>query len=570
MLRNQLASIRAEVGYGPTATFLDYLIEHLVGQAGTGQVAVDVFCSAAARAELAAVFASTPDLPFRPRFIDDRANVRFRRLFDSAPLAAWIAPAGSIQDSGVFSPLSIDRHSLSGLYQKIWYYSLRDGQPLSDPSLDVSIEKVVGVNDFAQLAEHLSGSVLEEGAAYQAKHHERVNQSAIATLKTIFLDESKALAQRKSVLSSRLEKVRGPAASSGSNDLGNQMKNLIQKNLHDVDRVFRLKYEELSRPNIGKIGEFVASEAEKLTDEHIERIEIAAKFETFETLIADTFTTSMCGKLRRRFEAEAGKDLAYLGGLIDEVRAGLKAILGRNGYMPEVVDRVVIPDLDPSRLGNAHFMLGKRYKGEVTKPGVIEYFQALRDYTGMIMVVVGIVAPLTLVATAPGAESGSLLAKIDEFAKEMKNARAIVTFITAALVAFMVVYGVFDLRRRIPLKRRQEQEKEVRLAREFLTEQGLRMFSEAQRDWVGMLGQSVRDFTTMLNSELEVLLRSAHSSTSERMLQLREELERERASLDHKLRNFSQVERMIESLGRGIGEADDAVGPRARASARNA
>lgn len=62
----------------------------------------------------------------------------------------------------------------------------------------------------------------------------------------IISDEMRALELRKQLLTEDLNSVRRPGAV-GSTDSNNRIRTLIQKNLQDAERAFKLKYDELNR-----------------------------------------------------------------------------------------------------------------------------------------------------------------------------------------------------------------------------------------------------------------------------------------------------------------------------------
>ena len=226
----------------------------------------------------------------------------------------------------------------------------------------------------------------------------------------------------------------------------------------------------------------------------------------------------------------------------------INSILVADGLRKIDPANIYAQEPDASLPAESHFHIQRKYTGEITKDGMMQYFIALRDYTGMIMVLVGILAPLTLIATTPDAPEGSLLSFINVLAVEVKKFRAFITFITAILVAGMLFYGFFDLRRRIPKKRVEERERDLQKAREAMEQEGRRMFNDASRDWVTQLGTYVRDLTTSINAEIEQAIRTKTIKAGEEQEEKRRKVAMAQASVEARLKSVAQLERKIEPL----------------------
>lgn len=366
-------------------------------------------------------------------------------------------------------------------------------------------------------------------------------------LQTIVADETKSLELKKQLLGADLAAGRRPGLGGGS-DLTNRIRGLIQKNILDTERAFKLKYDELNRVKQGEFQAWVANLLANLTTAQVRTVERASKAETYETEIDPDFVDSFIKDLRRPMQRQMQDDVKF----VDEIRKmtvdQINAILSAEGLKPIDQRNLNIAELMPQSVNDSHFYVSRKYSGEVTKDGVMQYFIALRDYTGMIMVLVGILAPLTLIATAPDATPGSFLDYINKFSKEMKNFRAYVTFITAMLVAGMLVYGFVDLRRRIPMRRIEEREREVQRSQDSLEQEARRMFNDASRDWLAQLATHIRDLATSLTVEVEQSIRAKGQQAMEEVDALKRKAGIEQANVDFRMKGVMLLDRKLQTV----------------------
>lgn len=360
-------------------------------------------------------------------------------------------------------------------------------------------------------------------------------------------DELRALELRKQLLNDDLASSRRPGGMGGS-DSTNRIRTIIQKNLQDAERAFKLKYDELNRNKSGEFQQLTTNMAAHLTEAQMVHINLASKTETTETEIDQGYTDDFVATMKRSFKAKVDSDLAYL----DEVKKltfdQINNILQTDGLKKIEPANVYALEPDPKLPLQSHFHIQKKYSGEITKDGPMQYFIALRDYTGMIMVLVGILAPLTLIAASQDATPGGVLDFINQIGSTMKQVRTILTFITAILVLVMLVYGFFDLRSRIPKKRIEERERDIHKAKESIEQEGRRMFSDASRDWVTQLGTYIRDLSTSITGEIEQSVRAKAIQSVEQQDEKRRKVAMAQASVDARLKGVTLLERKIEPL----------------------
>ena len=378
----------------------------------------------------------------------------------------------------------------------------------------------------------------------------------VERIKLSVASEVSAMTLRRQVMASEQDRARR-TDQSRDGDAQTLVRNVIQKNFQDVERNFRQKYDELSMSSVGALANIVDAHVDSLSSHHILKVERAANFEKYESQIDQAFLSDGIEKIRQALNREMKIDEAYLNRQTSEAEATISNILRQNNYKYHSLAKMAKPVLDISKHDQSHFKITKSYKGELTKPGIMEYFGALRDYTGLIMVIVGILAPLTMLATAPDADKDSFLYVINSFSTELKNVRAYVQFFTIVLIFSMLSYGIFDLRKRIPNKRVQEIDREVLLAKDFVREQLTRMMNEANRDWVSALGQYVKDYSQSLQSETEALIKQQVNENSQISADKRRVAQLEQTSVEHRLKILSGAERSVDGFYRRFHDALD-------------
>lgn len=574
---DQIDGIRKELGFTHHAAFFELILERLRSIEHDQSLQVDLYFSDGSNA----VFASRimtiehPALSFRP--LCDIETVRCREELHRAPVAVFISLATEEANGREQQKIWKAFCARAGDYAKVLWLTMHDSLQAPSEELGAITAKdkpvqvdTVRLNNLDEIPSVVLRAVDRHVNNWIANYKVLSLGPVIEQLKTIVLAEQQSLALRKLALNSEQERVRRAEGPSGSADLQSMVRNVLQRNLQDAERTYRLKYEEMSRPNVGDFAKLVEQESSSLRSDQVLKVDMAAKFETFETRIDDEFKSALCLKFKRVFRLEVDKDVLYVRQLINDSVTQLRDGLMRSSGVDFNVAQIVEPELDLKRLFESNFELSKNYKGEVTKPGVIEYFQALRDYTGIIMMIVGIVAPLTLISSPPDVDckleegapgyaqalesciqkQGYLMTMIVRLSMQLKHVRSYIQLITLALVAFMIIYGFFDLKKRIPQKRRQEAETDLGHARDFVSEQGTRMFSEAVRDWVGLLGQYVKDYSAAIQQALDGALRAHALSSNEKLQERRKAFGLEQASVEHRMKNLSQVERSLDALVR--------------------
>lgn len=555
--RDQLETIRKEIGLFSGAAFMEAAVEELGAIASDPRTPVDCFLSFACRGLL-------DRDGFRPF---DSLNIRLfsaeNQLGCSVGLmrsaaAVFICLKEEIDQSLRTQPSWSFFRSRLGQYARCRLLVIG---ARSDSSIDLAglgvaspdtIEVMFG-ESAGDLSRAFSGFDEAQFQRQVAQYKYQAAAPVVEHLRQLVSAEASSLALRRQIIAAEQDRSRR-GERDPSAEVQATIRTALQQGFQDTERVFRQKYDELCRPNVGALAKLIDSHVDSLEAKHVFKIDKAANFEKFEAQIDPQFVSAGIELLQDAFRQEMRKDAQYIQQLAQETEGKVNAALQNVGYKAGVLDGMVRPSLDQSKLDQSHFMISKTYRGELTKPGVMEYFGALRDYTGLIMVIVGILAPLTMLATAPEADEKSTFRFLFEFINKMsvhmKDTRAIIQFFSILLIFGMLVYGVFDLRRRIPNKRRQEFEKVLEEAKEFLSEQLARLLSNAHRDWSTVLGQYVKDYSQALQAEADVLMKKQVQAQQALAAERRNTALLEQTSVDHKLKILSAAERSVDGLVR--------------------
>jgi hypothetical protein len=572
-----IEAIRREGGMMQRSALFDAAIERLVAIEHDSRLQVDVFVGRGAAAIIGSVSVTVEGVGIHLRTIANIEAVQCSIELHRASVCAFVALPEELKAATV-------------LEQKLWQYFIAKQVDYAkclllvigavpDPADWQMVRANIGANmDVLPLASWASApDLLAEVTRRQAASWIDACKTlsagpVVEQIRLAIADEQQSLGLRKQVLSAEADRLRKGDGSLATGDISSTLKQVLQKDLQDIDRMFRLKYEELLRANVGAFSKAAEAAAHELAAKELLRVELAAKFETYETRIDEKFTERFRAKMQATFRAEAEKDIAHIDRLFEDAFSRATGQCLQRGMTVPARHEVTKPSLDLAVICRSHFSFGKAYRGEMTKPGVMEYFLALRDYTGMIMIVVGIIGPLTLIATPPDVDckldsgaidyaiqvqkcvdaEGWLWTRILQLSLQMKVFRTFITVVTAALVAAMIVYGFFDLRKRIPLKRLQEAERDLRQAREFAAEQGERMFSEGARDWVSAVSQYVKDYMGAMQATFEGSARLHAQVQADRARERRRSLDLEQASIEHKLKGVGTADRLLEGLTRRL------------------
>lgn len=355
----------------------------------------------------------------------------------------------------------------------------------------------------------------------------------IPMLQEIFQTENKILQTRKLLSSQYGQIIRKEEQQQNTNDFSSYLKGLVQKNMQEMEKSYRSKYEDLNKPNTGRFSQVAADCARQVQE--FDREEIAEKSEKVAIGLHKYVTDGILSTVGASMKEEFRKDEAFIYGVFDELISKVNGQLKDKGITPLKATELYLPFPDGQRILNSYCYIGKPYTGELVKKGINEYFIALRDYTGLIMVVAGLLAPLNMVATISE----------NEVLKAMSNG---IRIITGAITLIMIIYGIYDLRRRIPRKRQEEFEKELVRARETTTGECKRMFSEGSRDWQSSVSNWIRDVGQNILAQVETNVKNLGQQRLQQLNIERMQQQRAQQSIDTLHRNFSLAEKSKDAL----------------------
>lgn len=356
---------------------------------------------------------------------------------------------------------------------------------------------------------------------------------AFGFLDELLSAESKSANTRKLLNTQNTNITRKEEQSINNSDLVSNLRQLIQKSAQELEKSYKIKYEDLNKPNTGQFSKVAAERCQMLTD--FERKSLAEKSEKYETSIAESFLENFTNAISGSIRSELGKDETFIKSSFEDLVKQINIQLKIKGIQTLNADQIYPPFPEKERTINSFCYLNKTYTGEVIKKGAMEYFVALRDYTGLIMVVGGLLAPLSIVASA--SESGIF-----------KHIAIWVKASTAGISLLMIFYGVFDLRRRIPKKRQEEFERELGKAKELLQQESKRMFNDSSRDWTSNISGWIRDATQNINLQIEKNIKDLQLHKTSLMNQEKMQLQKQQQSVELLLRNVQTAERVKDQI----------------------
>jgi hypothetical protein len=365
---------------------------------------------------------------------------------------------------------------------------------------------------------------------------------------------------RKNINTQLSSVLRKEEMDSNINDTINTVKSQLQNWNFDLEKEMKNKYEELNKPITGRYSQKTTNWSESLVD--LEHIEVAEKTERLVTEINPSFLINFENQIKNEITSDFTNDYTYI---LDQANSTINKINLVLDKKINLSKNQKILTIDYSRFPNSEKSLksyigfNRSYSGEVSKKGVSEYFVALREHIGTIMVVVGLLAPINMISSAAGTEAGtepenkeSMMMQLSEI---MKEVRAYIQFGTAGIIIVMIIWGYFDLRKRIPRKRKEEFERELKKAKENLQSEGKRMFNESSKDWQYNMSQWVRETYTSLQSQLDKIGKEHNTLQLQKSNDEKLRIQRLNQGLDNNNKQIGNSIRTMEGLNRNYKDA---------------
>lgn len=364
---------------------------------------------------------------------------------------------------------------------------------------------------------------------------------------------------RKNINSQLSNALRKEEAGGNISDTINTIKTQLQYWNSDTEKMIKIKYEELNKPMTGRYSQELSKWSDMLDD--IERKEVAEKAERLVTSIDEKFLSNFEKKISKEVSSDFADDYNELLTTADTTLSNLNSLLLQKGITNSTKQALSI---DYSRFPNPektiknYIGFTRSYSGELGKKGASEYFAALREHTGSIMVAVGLLAPLNMISSAASGEASEdkhgTFAQISAFFKHMNDG---IRMATAVVIIIMIVWGYFDLRERIPRKRQEEFERELKKARENIQTEGKRMFNETSKDWQNNVSMWLREAYTQLQSQLEKLIRDYSTELQKKSNDEKNRIQLLNQSLDTNSKSITNADRILDNT---IRSHKDAVG----------
>jgi hypothetical protein len=355
-------------------------------------------------------------------------------------------------------------------------------------------------------------------------------------LQEIFATENRTVQTRKLLNNQNTTITRKEEQGLNNSEFMMNIRQVIQKDSSDLEKIFKGKYDDLNKPNIGVFSQKTDKEVKKLQD--FEKQVLAEKSEKVQITINENFLKGFVQQIRGKISGELDKDEEYIKSSYQEMISKINTHLRSKGITPIVPEDVYAQFPKKEKVLDSFCYLSRNFTGEIIKKGPAEYFVALRDYTGIIMVAVGLLAPLNAISSLDDVEWLSWLKVMSKGIK----------YGTAAITVSMIVYGIIDLRRRIPKKRVEEFEREKAKAQELLSQEGKRMFNESSRDWTGAISNWMRETAQLIQGQIDKNIREMQQNKTQQLNNEKQQQQRIQQSVDLFQRNIQTAERHRDQL----------------------
>lgn len=418
-----------------------------------------------------------------------------------------------------------------------------------------------GVYHFIEMKEKESTNfqdVLNEYLDRETKRklQERTEYNAlmpyVQLIRDMVNEENRLTAAQKAVNTQSNTALRKNEVQSNTGDVVNQLRTQLQYWISDTEKNIRLKYEELNKPNTGSYSRHIQLWVGELTD--LERTKMAEKTEKLAASVSQDFLKKFEQNVKRTAENDFANDYNIMLSSAENELAAANDMLRKKGISQKDNNAL---QLDLSRFPDAEKTLKsyisytRLYAGELVKKGASEYFVALREYSGQIMIVTGLLAPLYMIAGLSSNEATqntwySFLSNLPW----LKNMSTFVRITTGFLALAMIIYGFFDLRKRIPKKRAEEFDRELRKAKDTLSAEGRRMFADASKDWQSNLNQWLRETGGQLTSQLDKNTREHNNLLQSQLNEEKIRVQKSSQGIENTARRVNNAEKTVDNVYR--------------------
>lgn len=538
-MADQLETFSKELGVSSYAGFLEETNRSIRGMATNNVFLIDFFSNSnptpAAKSVMEQLISNASNAEFQFRRINEQSTQI--RVFDQ------------LQSAVVF--IFVDETFLSGsdllakIKQSDQYRFAYVINCSSDEKLAETVSRQLGyrIKSIILKAGDIEGKKIDEilTSLIEAPLLDKLKRYAyLQTVKPLFgfmreiIDaENRATSTRKLLNTQNANITRKDEQGMNISDFVQNMRQLMQKNSQDLEKNFKIKYEDLNKPNTGKFSVMAQERVSLLED--FDRTVLAEKSEKVQTTIAPKFQEEFLQMISKAANKELGKDEEFIKISFEDLISKINLQLKSKNIKPIISEEIYVPFPDKNRSISSYCYYNRPYVGELIKKGAMEYFVALRDYTGLIMVVGGLLAPLSIIASA--SDSGIF-----------KSVANWVKATTAAISLLMIVYGVYDLRRRIPLKRVEEFEREMTKAKDTMMQESKRMFSETSRDWLMNVSNWIRDVSLNISTAIDRNVKEMQSNKTGQMNNEKNQQQKLQATLENISRGIQNADRLRDTM----------------------
>lgn len=508
--------------------------------AGKEAFYVDIFRSTNASPESKKLAKSLADSAtgssYKP-IIKDDLNYSIRVFEDIFPSMGFVLLDEEMQHCDVLSQYFRRNDSV---YKVVFIINLlSDGDNLKNYTRQFSHYTKTIIIPHEAVSEKSIASIIE--SAIDAASMEKIKKLAylnsirplFSFLDEILASENKAANTRKLLNIQNSNITRKEEQTLNNNELTGNLRKLIQKSTQELEKSYKIKYEDLNKPNTGRFSIVAEERCNLLKD--FERKVLAEKSEKYETSIPKYFLDNFVNDIASTIKTELGKDEAFIKSSFENLLAQINIQLKNRGINTLDSGSIYPPFPEKENTIHSFCYMSKTYTGEMVKKGAIEYLVALKDYTGLMVVLGGVLAPLSIVATA--SDTG-IFKYVSTWTK----------ILTGLISLLMVLYGIYDLRKRIPKKRIEELEKELNKAKDILQQEAKRMFNDCSGDWLADISNWLSDTSQNISQQIEQNIQNLQTKKANQMNLEKLQQQKQQLSIDLLLQNIQSAEQVKDEL----------------------
>ena len=361
-------------------------------------------------------------------------------------------------------------------------------------------------------------------------------------LNEIFASENRVIQARKLLNNQNSQITRKEEIGYNVTELAASARQTLQKLMVDLEKRYKLKYDELNKPNTGKFSQQSLAMTEELKD--FEKRNLAEKSERVAIIIKNDFLKEFSDAIISNLKKELSKDETYIKSSIEELVNRVNHQLKLKGLSTINFEEADVPFPDQNLVVRSFCYFSKQFNGELMKRGATEYFVALRDYIGVIMVTTGLLAPLNIIANLQGTieKNGS------QWRLFLKGLYTDIKLATAFIAFSLIVYGIFDLRKRIPRKREEEYNRELNKAKDILQNEAKRMYNESSREWINNIANWIKEVNQNINQQLEKSIKEFQNTKIAQGNAEKQQQQRIQQSIDLIQTNILSAEKVKDQL----------------------